>query len=189
MIGKTHQWSVILAVFLLGISLQNLSAGEMPRVTGKLKEVQAALEKFKDPIYAIRSGYLSTVGCIMMPKGSMGIHFVNLNLVGPPPDPMKPSILMYEPVGEKLELVAVEWLVPYIPGKSKRPMLFGRKFHGPMEGHEPILPKELHHFDFHVWLFKKNPKGIFSDANPNFKCSVKTNYTIQEKPPPMMKMK
>ncbi len=187
MIGKMRLWSVMLSVFLLGLSLQSLSAGEMPKVTGKLKEVQAALEQFKDPIKAVRAGYLSTVGCIVMPKGGMGIHFVNGGLIGPPPDPMKPAILMYEPVGKKLELVAVEWLAPYIPGKSKRPSLFGRKFHGPMEGHEPILPKQFHHYDFHVWLFKKNPNGLFADANPNVKCSGKTNYTLHEKPPTMVK--
>ena len=187
MIRKIHFCSVIFFVFLLGISLQNLSAGEMPKVSGKLKELQAALEPFKDPIKAVRAGYLSTVGCIVMPKGGMGIHFVNGGLIGPPPDPMKPAILMYEPVGEKLELVAVEWLAPYIPGKSKRPSLFGRKFHGPMEGHEPILPKQFHHYDFHVWLFKKNPKGMFADTNADVKCSGKTNYTIHETPPPMVK--
>ena len=124
-----------------------------------------------------------------MPKGGMGIHFVNGRLIGQPLDPMKPQVLMYEPVGKKLRLVAVEWLVPYVPGKTKRPSLFGRKFHGPMEGHEPLLPKQLVHFDFHVWLFKKNSKGIFTDANPSVKCRGRTNYTLHEKPPPMVKEK
>jgi hypothetical protein len=26
-----------------------------------------------------------------------------------------------------------------------------------MEGHEPLMPRELHHYDLHVWLFKENP--------------------------------
>ena len=186
MIGNKFLWSVVGSVFLLGLSLQNLSA-HMPKVEGKLKEVQDALAVFKDPLKAIRAGYLSSVGCVMMPKGAMGIHFINVRLIGPPPDPMKPQVLLYEPVGRKLRLVAVEWLVPYIPGKPETPTLFGKKFHGPMEGHEPLLPKQFEHYDFHVWLFKKNPNGLFADTNPTVKCRGRTNYTLHEKPPPMVK--
>lgn len=177
----------IVVVLLFGILAQGVSAGEMPSVSPEMKRVQTALARYKDPLKAIHDGYLSTVGCVMMPKGGMGIHFVNGRLIGPPVDPMKPQILMYEPVGDKLELVAVEWLVPYMPGKSQRPSLFGRKFHGPMEGHEPLLPKQLHHYDFHVWLFKNNPAGLYADANPDVQCAGKTNYTLHEPPPKMVK--
>ena len=187
MIGKASFWCGAVSILLMGLLTQSLTAGEMPKVSGQLKEVQAAMERYKDPINAIRDGYLSTVGCVMMPKGAMGIHFVNGSLIGPTVDPMKPQVLLYEPVGEKLELVSVEWLVPYIPGKSKRPSLFGKKFHGPMEGHEPLLPKQFHHYDLHIWLFKKNPNGLFADTNPNVKCSGKTIYTIYGQPSKIIK--
>jgi hypothetical protein len=36
------------------------------------------------------------------------------------------------------------------------------EFSGPMEGHEPLMPPGLHHYDLHVWLWKDNPEGIFS---------------------------
>ena len=52
------------------------------------------------------------------PKGAMGVHFVNLTIQGPP-DPMKPNVLIYEPVGKELRLVAVEWLVP-LTAKTKK---------------------------------------------------------------------
>ena len=86
----------------------------------------------------------------------MGVHFVNLTIKGPP-DPMKPNVLIYEPVGKKLKLVAVEWLVPYTPDTKEAPSLFGQKFMGPMEGHEPLIPKEFVHCDLHAWLFKDEP--------------------------------
>ncbi len=76
------------------------------------------MEKYKDYKVAVRDLYLSTVGCVHYsgekmaghmhyPKGAMGIHFVNLTIRGAP-DPMKPNILIYEPVGKELQLVAVE---------------------------------------------------------------------------------
>ena len=85
----------------------------------------------------------------------MGIHFVNLTIQGPP-DPTKPNVLIYEPVGDKLKLVAAEWLVPLAVAKE-RPMLLGQPFQGPMEGHEPLIPQRFHHYDLHAWLFKDNP--------------------------------
>lgn len=32
--------------------------------------------------------------------------------------------------------------------------LFGEPFMGPMEGHEPLIPKDYVHYDLHMWLFK-----------------------------------
>jgi hypothetical protein len=99
----------------------------------------------------------------------MGIHFVNLTIRGAP-DPMKPNILIYEPVGKELQLVAVEWLVPLTAKTRKRPSLFGKPFDGPMEGHEPLIPKQYVHYDLHAWLFKDNPLGMFTPTNPNASC-------------------
>src|SRR5689334_25112843 len=86
--------------------------------------VRAALEKYKDPIAAVRDGYYSTVGCVDFPKGgtehgsmeykpgAMGVHFINMALVGPKLDSTKPQVLLYEPVGDKLVLTGAEWFVP-----------------------------------------------------------------------------
>jgi hypothetical protein len=99
----------------------------------------------------------------------MGVHFVNVTIQGPP-DPMKPNVLIYEPVGKEMKLVAVEWLVPLTPDTKERPSLFGEPFMGPMEGHEPLIPKEYVHYDLHMWLFKPNPLGLFSPTNPDVNC-------------------
>ena len=141
----------------------------------QIDAVRKALEKYKDPYVAVRDLYLSTVACVHYDgsteeghlnysKGAMGIHFVNLTIKGPL-DPMKPNVLIYEPKDGKLTLVAAEWLVPLAVAKE-RPELFGQKFLGPMEGHEPLIPREFYHYDQHVWLFKDNPEGMFSATNP-----------------------
>ena len=39
-----------------------------------------------------------------------------------------------------------------------------------MAGHQPLMPAELKHYDLHVWLFKDNPKGVFSAVNPAVSC-------------------
>jgi hypothetical protein len=157
----------------------------------QIDAMRAALSKYEDPYVAVRDLYLSTVGCVHYdgtkmeghmdyPKGAMGIHFVNLTIQGPP-DPMKPNVLIYEPVGKgKLKLVAAEWLVPTAVAKE-RPMLLGQPFQGPMEGHEPLIPQGFHHYDLHAWLFKDNPNGMFSPTNPTVNCD-NAEFSLMEMP-------
>ena len=66
-------------------------------------------------------------------KGAMGIHFVNVTLQGPP-DPMKPNVLIYEPVGKELKLVAVEWLVPLTADTKVAAHSLWPALHGPDGG-------------------------------------------------------
>ena len=112
----------------------------------------------------------------------MGIHFLNPQLIGPVLDPMRPQLLLYEPQGGKLRLVGAEWFVPLATGIKERPTLFGRPFDGPMEGHETLLPKALHHYDLHVWLWKANPTGLFSPTNPTVSCNG-YEYSLAEEAP------
>jgi hypothetical protein len=147
----------------------------------ELEKVKAALAKYEDPVVAVHDGYFSTLGCVHFPEpgaagevpypaGGMGVHFINTALMGPTVDPAKPQVLVYEPAGDKLRLVAAEWFVPLATGVTERPQLFGRPFDGPMEGHHPLMPHALHHYDLHVWLWKDNPAGLFSPTNPAVTC-------------------
>ncbi len=166
--------TILMAIPLLG----PVSADEAYKA--EIDGVRKAMEKYRDYQVAIRDLYLSTVGCVhyngdtkeghvKYEKGAMGVHFVNLTIQGPL-DPMKPNVLIYEPVGNKLELVAVEWLVPLTADTKSRPELFGQPFLGPMEGHEPLIPQGFVHYDLHAWLFKDNPLGMFNPVNPDVKC-------------------
>ena len=110
--------------------------------------------------------------------GGMGVHFLNPALIGPTLDSLKPPVLIYEPEGDHLRLVAAEWFVPTAIAKEA-PTIFGTKLDGPMEGHAPVLPVELHHWDLHVWLWKDNPNGLMHPTNSTVKCPDHP-YTFHE---------
>jgi len=186
-------------VYSIAIALASgvfaISSSTAQDVKAQLDSLRKALEKYQDYKVAVRDLYLSTVGCVHYSgekiehhveytKGAMGVHFVNLTIQGPP-DPLKPNVLIYEPVGGKLQLVAAEWLVPLTPETKQRPSLFGQAFLGPMEGHEPLIPKEFVHYDLHAWLFKDNPLGMFAPTNPNVSCEG-YDFALLEKPTMMM---
>jgi hypothetical protein len=181
------------AVFVAGVVVTPALAQESSKA--QIEALRKAMEKYKDWKVAVRDLYLSTQGCVHYsgekmpghmeyPMGAMGVHFVNVT-VGGAPDPMKPNVLIYEPVGKKLELVAVEWLVPLKADTKERPSLFGQPFMGPMEGHEPLIPKQFVHYDLHAWLFKHNPLGMFAPTNPNVSCKS-SDFSLLEKPTKMM---
>jgi hypothetical protein len=153
-----------------------------PKLSPELEGVRDQLAKYQDPVAAVHDGYFSTLGCVYYKDGAMGVHFLNPALISPKPDPSKPQILVYEPVGDKLRLVAAEWLIPLATGIKERPTLFGQPFNGPMEGHEPLMTHKLHHYDLHVWLFKDNPTGVFAVTNPTVSCD-NYGYAFLEEPP------
>jgi hypothetical protein len=166
---------------------------DLPDIPDELKSVRAALDKYHDPMAAIQDGYLSTVGCVSFtepagpgrlqyPPGGMGVHFLNPSLIGSKLDPLHPQVLIYEPSGERLRLVAAEWFVPLSTGVTERPVIFDKPMDGPMEGHHPVMPSSLHHYDLHVWLWKPNPAGLFSPTNPALECPAAA-YTFRESPP------
>ena len=166
-----------------------------PKLSPELEQARAGLEKYQDPILAVHDGYFSTVACVEYAKGQaghmqytpggMGVHFINLQLIGPKLDPAKPQVLIYEPVGDKLRLAAAEWFVPTDVAGATRPAIFGQELQGPMEGHEPLQPKGMHHYDLHVWLWKNNPAGTFSPTNPAVKCP-KGSYSFAEQAPKLV---
>ena len=171
----------------------SLAHGQTTKLDPALDSVRASLEKYQDPIMAIHDGYFSTLGCIAIDRaggegevpyrpGSMGVHFLNTGLISPTPDPAKPAILIYEPDGDKLRLVAAEWFIPLATGVKERPSLFGQPFDGPMAGHHPVMPASMTHYDLHVWLFKTNPYGMFSPTNPDVNCE-NYGYNVVEGAP------
>jgi hypothetical protein len=199
----------LLAAFalVLGGGATATASAQSNEMSPALDSVRASLARYEDPLQAVHDGYFSTVSCIAFPKGeamdheahesgaipdmaykpgAMGVHFLNPNLISAKPDPTKPNVLLYEPVGDKLRLVGAEWFVPLATGVKERPTLFGHPFDGPMEGHQPIMPAELTHYDLHVWLFKDNPYGMFIATNPDVKCG-KYAYTTNEGAPKMVK--
>ncbi len=194
---RRSPWTDVLkcAIALLFLGAGSVAAQSSKDMTPEMQKVRQALDKYQDPIAAVHDGYFSTVGCIEYPKagiagqvpyraGGMGVHFFNVALMGKL-DPMKPQVLVYQPEGGKLRLVAAEYFVPLSPDSKERPEMFGHPFDGPMEGHHPLMPHELKHYDLHVWFWKRNPAGLFSPTNPEVKCP-KSPYTFKETAPALV---
>ncbi len=166
----------------------NPAASAAP-MSADLRTARSALAKYNDPLAAVKDGYFSTLACIDFPKGAMdgsveyppgamGVHFLNAANIGPKLDPTKPQVLIYEPVGDKLVLAGAEWFVPVEAAGGTAPAIFGQTLAGPMNGHEPIMPASLRHYDLHVWLWKDNPRGMFSPTNATLKCAPEATYTV-----------
>jgi len=187
--------AMLLAVPRADAQAQELRTSAKPTLAPEYEQLRAALDKYQDPIVAVHDGYLSTVGCVAFPKGGsegtmpyapggMGVHFLNMQLIGAPIDPGRPQVLIYQPEGDSLRLIAAEWFVPVQAAGDQRPRVFGRELDGPMVGHEPLMPAGLHHYDLHVWLWQENPLGMFAPTNPTVTCPT-VGYSFAEAAPKM----
>ncbi len=141
--------------------------------TGLVRVVRETTREFRNLKAAIEAGYGSTGSCVSGPeKGAMGVHYANPVLVGDGElDASRPEILVYEPRGGRLRLVAVEYIVPAAlwdaahPGAP--PVLMGQHFHR-VNGPNRYGPDAF--YELHVWAWKDNPSGMFTDWNPTVSC-------------------
>ena len=145
------------------------SPGPLPR---EWQEVRAALSHYHSVEHATRDGYVPMSPCEETPAGAMGVHYVNPELMTAPIDPMRPPILLYLPrENGQPKLVGVEyWQVDDdqdLATDHDRPSVIGQPFDGPMLGHAPGMPI---HYDLHVWLYERNPDGLFAMWNPAISC-------------------
>jgi hypothetical protein len=108
-IAASARFSFIAVMRLAFVAMAFSPAVAQEPYKAEIDALRKAMEKYQDYKVAVRDLYLSTVGCVHYagekmahhmdyPKGAMGIHFVNVTIQGPP-DPMKPNVLIYEPVG------------------------------------------------------------------------------------------
>lgn len=122
-----------------------------------LRAVRPATARFHSVNQAERAGYTVFADCFESPEGGMGQHYVSNALLEDrgAVDPKNPEALVYEVRGDKLQLVAVEYIV-YQDDVSGPPALFGHPFHefGPF-------------YVLHAWIWRHNPTGTFEDWNPD----------------------
>jgi hypothetical protein len=128
--------------------------------------VRAANERFKDAAAAKAEGY-GPIPCVSgIDGGAMGIHYVNnAYLKDEVIDIKRPQAVMYEPMPDgKLELIGVEYI----------------SFKGPasLEGHlfsftgAPNRYSLAPFYELHVWAWRDNPHGTFTDMNPKVTCDA-----------------
>ena len=114
-------------------------------------------------------------GCVSGPDhGAMGIHYVNLKLVGDGKiNVTEPEALIYEPLGNERRLVGVEYIVDAAQwlsnpdNKGLPPVLDGQTFQ--LVG-SPNRFNLNPFFELHVWAWRDNPNGAFVDWNNKVTC-------------------
>ena len=136
--------------------------------------VRESTERFKDPAVAIDEDYKLAFGCVSGPDyGAMGLHFVNMSLVGDPElDPGRPEIVIYEPLPNgRLRLIGADFLVlasawdALHPGQP--PQIMGQLLHLFEAPNRFGLPP---FYTLHVWAWKENPTGTFVNWHANVSC-------------------
>lgn len=129
----------------------------------KVREVNARLV---DVNQALAEGY-SPIPCVSgIEGGAMGIHYVNGALIDDRKlDIAKPEAVMYEPKADgSLELVAVEYITPEGPAALEGQLLSFVK--APNRYGLPDF------YELHVWAWRANRTGTFSDMNPDVSCEA-----------------
>jgi hypothetical protein len=158
------------AVAAVSIGAAAVTAGHD---AGGLGAVRDATRRYKDVGRAVDAGYVQFFGCVHEPlAGSMGIHFVNAELVGDGVvDPTAPEAVMYEQRSNgTLELVGVEFVVfqdAWDAANPAPPELFGETFTLVPEPNRYGIPP---FYELHAWAWKDNPTGTHQDWNPRVLC-------------------
>jgi hypothetical protein len=140
-----------------------------------LQAVRESTARFKDVSAAEAEGYSLLFGCVTGPdSGAMGLHYVNLSLVGSGlVDAARPQIVIYEPqpdgskklIGADFLVLADQWDKAH-PGQGA-PQLMGQLFHYFEAPNRFGLPA---FYTLHVWAWKQNPNGAFVNWHPNVSC-------------------
>ena len=148
--------------------------------TGLVKEVLIGTRRFRDAEFAEGQGWQSTLNCVSSgEKGAMGVHYVNLALIGDGVlDPRRPEALVYEPRKNGARLVAAEFIViadawHAMHPPEVTPVLMGQLFHRIETPNRYGLPAI---YVLHVWAWKDNPNGMFSNFHPKVSCE---SYSVE----------
>ena len=135
--------------------------------------VREATERFRNLNVAIAEGYVQNGGCVSGPdQGAMGVHFVKFSLFD--------DVIDVDAAGSA-GLRTAKRRTPsgrrriHHAGRSlgsdarrfRLPHLMGHLFHyapGPNRYGPPAF------YELHVWAWKDNPKGTFTDWNSKVSC-------------------
>lgn len=135
-----------------------------PEQQRDLDALRGATVAYTDFSRAQAAGYSERLtDCMSDATGGMGYHYGKPAFIDGEARLLEPEILMYEPQANgTLQLVGIEYVVP-LSATPTPPSLFGLEFH---------RNEAFQLWVLHVWLYKDNPSGIFTDWNPTVSCAA-----------------
>ena len=167
-------------LLLICLAAVPLAAAAIAFAASGLDGAKPATARFHDLDQAIAAGYsfrlpeLSGKTCIVQPgQGAMGVHMVNTSLLDATLDAAAPEALVYEPKGDRLKLVALEYVVFKSAWEEAHgvgaapPSMFGRTFDFTDAPNRYGLPP---FYALHAWIWKPNPSGLLYAWNPRVEC-------------------
>lgn len=140
---------------------------------GLIAAVREATRRFKDTSVARAEGYQLHFGCVSGPdEGAMGLHLANGALIADGVlNVAQPELLLYEPTRRGgMRLTGADYLVfaeAWDASHDGPPQLMGQLFHLFDSPNRFALPA---FYTLHVWAWKPNPRGNFSNWNPRVSC-------------------
>jgi hypothetical protein len=164
----------IVCISLIVMLLLAMTSAARDPAGALVETVRQATAQFQNVEEATKAGYADSLVCVSGPEeGAMGVHFGNAELINDGDlDPEHPELLVYEPKDGQLHLVAVEYLVIAADWDAKHPTttpsLLGQLFHYNGSPNRYGLPA---FYELHVWAWKHNPHGMFTDWNPKVSCA------------------
>jgi len=128
-----------------------------------LNALYAVTNSYADFSRAQAAGYTDKLTeCMSDPSGGMGVHYGKDTFIDANARLQEPEVLLYEPQRDgSLQLVAIEYVVP-LSASATPPSLFGLAFH---------RNEAFQLWVLHVWLYRDNPSGMFTDWNPTVSCA------------------
>ena len=152
---------------------QPQTAEQKNQANALVRIVRDATERFRNVSVAESEGYGLLFGCVSGGDyGAMGLHFVNFPLViDGKIDAATPEIVLYEPTSNgRLRITGADYLVlaaDWDKTHTSAPELNGQLFHYFEAPNRFGLPA---FYTLHVWAWKDNPLGTFTNWNPNVSC-------------------
>jgi len=183
-LATRFEFSLLGVLALMSVSGSQARAQEAWHHPGRVPDHKSALvdvvrestARFHDVSVAEAEGYGLLFGCVSGPDaGAMGMHFVNLPLVGDDVlDATRPEIVIYEPMSNgRLRLIGADFLVFKDVWDAKHPgttpQLMGQLFHLFEAPNRFGLPA---FYTLHVWAWKESPTGTFVNWHSRVSCDA-----------------
>lgn len=175
---STRQWGFRLALLALLMPLATTADDRRGSrfSSGPLVElIREATAPYHDAAVAEADGFVGGPCVSGRDGGAMGIHFVNADRLGDGQvNAVEPEVLIYEPQKNgRLRLVGVEFItffdVWHAENGEISPTLEGHLFNYSGSPNRYAIPP---FYELHVWAWRENPDGTFSDWNPRVSCDA-----------------